>query len=46
MSRDADNEVRNRAIVGIGEMAFHGKEALFPYPFLHYAMKSMLLIVW
>jgi hypothetical protein len=44
VSRDESDEVRNNAIFGIGEMVLHGKEALFPYPFLQYVTKSMLLI--
>jgi hypothetical protein len=46
VSQDENDGVRNSAIFGIGEMALHGEEALYPYPFLHYVMKSMLLIVW
>jgi hypothetical protein len=45
VSRDESDEVRNNAIFGIGEMALHGKEALFPYPFQRYVAKSMSLIV-
>jgi hypothetical protein len=41
LSRDESDEVRNNAIYGIGELAFHGKEALFPYPFMQYARKSV-----
>ncbi|XP_021926547.1 importin-4-like isoform X1 [Zootermopsis nevadensis] len=31
LSRDESDEVRNNAIYGIGEMALHGKEAVFPH---------------
>jgi hypothetical protein len=41
LSRDESDEVRNNAIYGIGEMALHGKEALFPYPFVQYVRKSV-----
>lgn len=32
-SQDPSGEVRNNAIYAIGELAFHGKEAVYPYPF-------------
>lgn len=32
--RDEHPEVRTNAIFGIGELAFHAKEAIYPYPFI------------
>lgn len=31
---DQNPEVRNNAIYGIGELVFHGKDLIYPYPFL------------
>lgn len=33
MARVNDDEIRNNAVYGIGELARHGKEAVFQYPF-------------
>lgn len=32
-TNDSNADVRNNAIFGIGELAFHGKEAVYSYPF-------------
>lgn len=32
LSRDESDEVRNNAIYAIGELAYHGKNTVFPYP--------------
>nr|CAD7590948.1 unnamed protein product [Timema genevievae] len=36
LAKDESDEVRNNAIFGVGEMVLHGKEALYPYPFICY----------
>ena len=33
-AKDAADEVRNNAIFGLGEMILHGKDRIFPYPFV------------
>jgi vesicle coat complex subunit len=42
---DEDPQVRYNAFYGIGEMVVHGKESLYPYPFLHDVM-NVLLNIW
>lgn len=32
-TNDSNADVRNNAIFGIGELAFHGKDAVYSYPF-------------
>lgn len=38
LTNDPSAEVRNNAIYGIGELAFHGKEAVYSYPFNCFAI--------
>ncbi|XP_018320441.1 importin-4 isoform X2 [Agrilus planipennis] len=33
-AKDKSDEVRNNSIYGLGEMALHGKDCVFPYPYL------------
>jgi hypothetical protein len=34
LSVDKEQDVCNNAIYGLGEMAKHGKDSMFPYPFI------------
>lgn len=36
LTSDSNAEVRNNAIYGIGEIAYHGKDVIFSYPFFSY----------
>lgn len=33
-AKDKNEEVRNNAVFGLGEMILHGKDSIFPYPFV------------
>jgi hypothetical protein len=35
LSADKDEDVRNNAVFALGELARHGKEAVYPYPFIY-----------
>lgn len=37
--RDEADEVRNNSIFALGEMALHGKEHVFQYPFIKQTQK-------
>lgn len=32
-AKDPNEECRNNAVYGLGEMILHGKDVIFPYPF-------------
>lgn len=43
LMRDSDNEVRNNAIFGLGELVFHGRELLFSLVIL---MENILFLTF
>lgn len=42
-TEDPCSEVRSNCFFGIGELAFYGKDAVYPYPFLLFCYNQVLV---